>query len=534
MTEKIEIFGYNITTDPNFMDKENYMTDELSREMEALHEIALKGKQSGIKKFHRLIAKHPKNPQLKNYLSVLYNSMGNIEKAREVNNWIVKEHPNYLFAKLNVAHEHYINEEFEKIPEILGKGIELKTLYPERDTFHIAEVVSILQIAVFYYGGIGDFDQAEIRLNMLEELAPDYPSYYEEAAHELMMHRMEGEEKRFEEEYKNRITPVITPQKKTTLITSPSFKHTIIKDLYAFGLDIDKAILTTIVELPREEVVADLEKVLEDSIKRFSYFTEQEWEEENTQFVLHSVFLLTELEAYDSLDAILKTLQQSEEYMEWFYEDSLTELMWEPLLKMGKNQLDKLFDFMLLPGVYTSSKIQILEAIKQLVFHFPQMHDEAVELYNKSLQFYNTADLKNNVIDSDVIGFIVSGLLDIKETSLIPLIAELYEKGRVSLGICGSLEDVKHSFIEEYRLHEKEELMPMIERYEETLATWHGYNDDPIEMPLSYYQDGIDSLLGEESIGTSYKREEKKVGRNEPCPCGSGKKYKKCCLNKNS
>jgi SWIM/SEC-C metal-binding protein len=22
---------------------------------------------------------------------------------------------------------------------------------------------------------------------------------------------------------------------------------------------------------------------------------------------------------------------------------------------------------------------------------------------------------------------------------------------------------------------------------------------------------------------------EKKAGRNEPCPCGSGKKYKKCC-----
>ena len=22
---------------------------------------------------------------------------------------------------------------------------------------------------------------------------------------------------------------------------------------------------------------------------------------------------------------------------------------------------------------------------------------------------------------------------------------------------------------------------------------------------------------------------EKKLGRNEPCPCGSGKKYKKCC-----
>lgn len=23
-----------------------------------------------------------------------------------------------------------------------------------------------------------------------------------------------------------------------------------------------------------------------------------------------------------------------------------------------------------------------------------------------------------------------------------------------------------------------------------------------------------------------------KIGRNDPCPCGSGLKYKKCCLNK--
>lgn len=24
----------------------------------------------------------------------------------------------------------------------------------------------------------------------------------------------------------------------------------------------------------------------------------------------------------------------------------------------------------------------------------------------------------------------------------------------------------------------------------------------------------------------------KKIGRNDPCPCGSGKKYKNCCFNK--
>ncbi|MEQ1674882.1 MAG: SEC-C metal-binding domain-containing protein [Candidatus Nitrotoga sp.] len=29
-----------------------------------------------------------------------------------------------------------------------------------------------------------------------------------------------------------------------------------------------------------------------------------------------------------------------------------------------------------------------------------------------------------------------------------------------------------------------------------------------------------------------YIRPEPKIGRNDPCPCGSGKKYKKCCLAK--
>ena len=30
-------------------------------------------------------------------------------------------------------------------------------------------------------------------------------------------------------------------------------------------------------------------------------------------------------------------------------------------------------------------------------------------------------------------------------------------------------------------------------------------------------------------IQGTYKRIGSKIGRNDPCPCGSGKKYKKCC-----
>jgi preprotein translocase subunit SecA len=33
---------------------------------------------------------------------------------------------------------------------------------------------------------------------------------------------------------------------------------------------------------------------------------------------------------------------------------------------------------------------------------------------------------------------------------------------------------------------------------------------------------------GDDAAVKTVRRDEPKVGRNDPCPCGSGKKYKKC------
>ena len=46
--------------------------------------------------------------------------------------------------------------------------------------------------------------------------------------------------------------------------------------------------------------------------------------------------------------------------------------------------------------------------------------------------------------------------------------------------------------------------------------------------------DGIFSPEKRKEIQKQYResvivRNENKIGRNDPCPCGSGKKYKKCC-----
>lgn len=49
--------------------------------------------------------------------------------------------------------------------------------------------------------------------------------------------------------------------------------------------------------------------------------------------------------------------------------------------------------------------------------------------------------------------------------------------------------------------------------------------------PEEFYEDDEDDWDDEDELGYSepYIRQEQKIGRNDPCPCGSGKKYKKCC-----
>jgi uncharacterized protein YecA (UPF0149 family) len=80
-----------------------------------------------------------------------------------------------------------------------------------------------------------------------------------------------------------------------------------------------------------------------------------------------------------------------------------------------------------------------------------------------------------------------------------------------------------------------------------TLSTWAEDDaEDEIEETDSLITDefeGFDALMGEGGLLANILYDEKTIlensvpvsslpsaGRNDPCPCGSGKKYKKCCL----
>ena len=56
----------------------------------------------------------------------------------------------------------------------------------------------------------------------------------------------------------------------------------------------------------------------------------------------------------------------------------------------------------------------------------------------------------------------------------------------------------------------------------ETLSSWTALQDEEGE--------DADSISDSLAVDAPYVNPLREVGRNDPCPCGSGKKYKKCCL----
>jgi len=520
MDSRYKSFNYEITTDPEFLNEKHNITPELFRQFETLHHKALKGGEKIIERLIQLIEKYPHVPNLKNYLSVAYMNSNNPGKAREVNHWILKEHPDYLFGKLNLAFEYYNDGEYDKMPEVVGDLMDIQDLYPDRDCFHLSEVTGFNRMAILYFCAVGNLEAAESRYEIIEALAPDHPDTKNVFPY-LMEARLEEAKKRMEEEDKTRISVKTSEHNKAVQRkTEPEFINKEINWLYEYGLQIDKEKLKTILELPYDSLVSDLTLVLKDAIYRYEYFRKLtdkrgEWQESSMNFPVHAVFLLGELKAEESLPTILETFRQGEEFIEFWYGDFMTGNLWEPLYNIAGERLDVLKQFVLSPGIWTYARTEIATCVGQIALHQPDRKEEVIQWFRDMFISLAGASLDDEIIDSDFIGLAICDVIEMQAPELLPEIKKLYDLGYVGTGICGSYEEVERDIYGPFRDFYKKKLLNIFDRYDEITSTWAGYTGE----------DGSSEHQKEEPY-----RADTKIGRNDPCPCGSGKKYKKCCM----
>lgn len=75
------------------------------------------------------------------------------------------------------------------------------------------------------------------------------------------------------------------------------------------------------------------------------------------------------------------------------------------------------------------------------------------------------------------------------------------------------------------------EVLQLVIELANNTRIWENNGHTPNEIFEKYEKPHIRALYDKPfKFDQSVKKE--KVGRNDPCPCGSGKKYKKCCLGK--
>ena len=123
-----------------------------------------------------------------------------------------------------------------------------------------------------------------------------------------------------------------------------------------------------------------------------------------------------------------------------------------------------------------------------------------------------------------------------KDPAVKGSVAELAEQfGMPVPYVCGFLDGIKDALNKAPDVEELDEktkinakvdfktlFVKMVEYKAEHLYTLPQWNEHFTE------DEQKDMYLEQKRSGT-FVREGEKVGRNDPCPCGSGKKYKKCC-----
>ena len=84
------------------------------------------------------------------------------------------------------------------------------------------------------------------------------------------------------------------------------------------------------------------------------------------------------------------------------------------------------------------------------------------------------------------------------------------------------------NFSDPWSFYESREIEARQQRWQkEAMNRERNKNKEKMKLDTD---DAPKSSIAYKAVQT-YQRETPKVGRNDPCPCGSGKKFKKCCLN---
>jgi hypothetical protein len=187
------------------------------------------------------------------------------------------------------------------------------------------------------------------------------------------------------------------------------------------------------------------------------------------------------------------------------YDDWLAEELPTVFSMIGPAAVPALEAFLADDGVEDISRISVPSCLVRMAENHPGERDPCIGVLIRQLQKFETNGPVLN-------GILIWALIDLGATEAIDVIRQAYRENQVDFSILGDIEDAE---IEMGLRKSRSTPRPRVNLFDRALES-AGLADH-----------GVD----DEAFRSVPVRRAAKVGRNDPCPCGSGKKYKKCCLN---
>lgn len=466
----LSTLGYTITWDA--LD-DGTAPPELSSQLAGLYDASRHHPDRALaERLRQLVQQYPNVPVLKNYLMTTYVLTGQKSRGDAVLEQTIQQHPRYLLGLVNKANQLLVNGDTDAVEALFGGPLTgLGQLYPERSVFQASEVGHFSMAAFNYFLEKGNTEEAENRLRLMRDLQYHTIDQLRTMKNRLDMARMEQNLAKMQAGFEESISIdgyFRADDRQTT--EPPLFEHPEMQWLYAYGLietskplPVDKRDI--LLALPRPSLTRDLSKVLLDTVYRYEFFNDQDWEDSQHNFAGHALLLATELRADECLEAVLETLRQDSDFQEFWWGDWLNDF-YEPYFRsLLPARASELQVFMREADINTYAKEVVLGAYVQEALANPALKPVAQTWLTDLFTFLLDHAEDEHLLDTDLNAWLIGAMIDLHLTDLLPLIQTAFERRLVSENIQGNLSDVEQELLQQQHPVDRHPLRPLAEQY---------------------------------------------------------------------
>ena len=515
------------------------------------------------------IQTYPDSTSLKNYLYTAYKATNQKLKALDYLHTIIKQHPDYVFGLLTMS-EYYLTEGYpDKAASLLTEPYDVLR-FDKAEFTHISVFRGYYSLALQIEIVRKNVEKAEA----LHRILFDYNKNNELVKH--LARRIVGlrimTNPIFKKASNERKVETISKPIQGHFLSdgegegNPVFNHSEIHQLYQYSLNnIPQSVIKSIMSLPRTTLIQDLEHALSDMVLRWeNHFSKIDYEDDTHSFGYHALYFLTALKSYESLESILDILRQDKELLDYWFADSIDSYVSVTFYLLGENQLNTLKAFALEENISGWNRAIACKVAAQVALKQPERREEVLSWFKEIINFHLQNPENQALIDTGFLSCLITELTYFAAIELENDIKALYEQDWIEVTMCGKLEEVLKDLNKPilkyhidpmpdniYELYSGEYLKRQDNSdYEKDSEIEDNLNDPHqlylAEIMLGVFNKAFKSKTGQEEDEDDdednyddeddydwepqlpVKRTEPKVGRNDPCPCGSGKKYKKC------